>query len=183
MELRHLRYFVAVAEHLHFGRAAEALHTAQPSLSQQIRQLEGELAVTLFERTNHRVRLTAAGEAFLIDARATLAHVAASTERVRAAVKGRTKLEVAFMSGAMLTVLPQAIRAFRNDHPSIAVRLQTLSSREIVDAVRLRRANVGLIPAAVDADDLIAVPVARQRLTTTSSTFPQTARKQNPTLE
>src|SRR3954447_14733009 len=107
MELRHLRYFVAVAEELHFGRAAARLHLAQPPLSRQIRQLEAELGVLLLERSRRRVRLTDAGAVFLAEARAILAHVDRAAEAARQAARGeRGTLAVGFIGAASYSVLP-----------------------------------------------------------------------------
>jgi DNA-binding transcriptional LysR family regulator len=111
MELRHMRYFVAVAEHLHFGRAAEALMTAQPSLSRQIQQLEDELGVKLFERNNRNVELTDAGRIFLTDARRTLDAADAGVRHARENADGtRGELRLGFIAGAMMTHLPSVLR-------------------------------------------------------------------------
>jgi DNA-binding transcriptional LysR family regulator len=122
VELRHFRYFIAVAEHLHFGRAAEALVTAQPSLSRQIQQLEDELGVTLFERSNRHVALTAAGEIFLVDARRVIQSVDASVRHVREAADGtRGQLRIAYISGAMMMRLPAVLREYRRRFPNVEV--------------------------------------------------------------
>ena len=107
IEIRHLRYFVAVAEELHFGRAATRLHIAQPPLSQQIRKLEEMLGHALFQRTSREVRLTAAGEELLERARHTLKKIDADISAVRKAGRGETgALTVGFVGSAMLTALP-----------------------------------------------------------------------------
>jgi DNA-binding transcriptional LysR family regulator len=122
MELRHLRYFVAVAEHLHFGRAAEELATAQPSLSRQIQQLEDELGVKLFERTNKRVNLTDAGRAFLLDAKLTLRSAEAGVRHARESAEGtRGELLLGFIGGAMMVELPVLLRAYRQRYPNVEV--------------------------------------------------------------
>ncbi len=105
MELRHLRYFVAVAEELHFGRAAQRLNLSQPPLSQQIQALESELGTRLLERTNRRVALTEAGRLFLEEARQILLASERAAERVRRAGRGET--------GQLQSVLHQSHRAHR----------------------------------------------------------------------
>ena len=122
MELRHLRYFVAVAEERHFTRAAERLHMAQPPLSQQIRQLEAELGVQLLERTRRRVELTDAGSAYLQRARAILAEVddaADEARRVAAGLQGR--LIVGCVGSATYSLLPVFARTLRAELPGIDV--------------------------------------------------------------
>src|SRR5581483_10548889 len=107
MELRHLHYFVAVAEELHFGRAATRLHIAQPPLSQQIRQLEAELGVRLFERTRRRVALTHAGAVYLADVRRVLADLEAAGQRARLAEQGQVGwLALGFVATASYSMLP-----------------------------------------------------------------------------
>ena len=120
MELRHLRYFEAVAEHLHFGRAADALVTAQPSLSRQIVQLEDELGVRLFERTNKRVTLTDAGRSFLIDSKRVLQLADASVRHARENAEGtRGELRIGFFRGAMMTEMPLVLSTFRRRFPYV----------------------------------------------------------------
>src|SRR6478735_2681647 len=114
LELRHLRYFVAVAEELNFSRAAERLHMAQPPLSVAIRQLEQELGTPLLTRTTRDVRLTDAGRVFLAGARATLAELDRSVLDARRASTGETgRLRLAFSWGARFVTLPAVGQAFR----------------------------------------------------------------------
>jgi len=120
VELRQLRYFVAVAEELHFRRAAAALHVSQPPLSHQIRALETEMGCTLLKRTRRRVELTASGETFLRDARSLLAGLdgaVATARRVEAGESGR--LRVDFVGSALLSVVPAIVHGFREARPGV----------------------------------------------------------------
>jgi DNA-binding transcriptional LysR family regulator len=117
-------YFVAVAEELHFGRAAERLHIAQPSLSQQIRRLEQQLGVTLFDRTSRRVELTDAGRALLSEGRRLLAHADRTTRLVRSVSAER--LTVGFYGSAASALLPDLLRSFSEEHPSAEVSVHEL---------------------------------------------------------
>ena len=124
MELRHIRYFVAVAEECHFGRAAERLHIAQPPLSQQIKQLEAELGVQLLTRSTRRVELTRAGERYLERARAILAAVdEAGTEAARVAAGEVGRVSVGFVGTTTYELLPRLARALRHDFPGIELDL------------------------------------------------------------
>ena len=122
MELRHLRYFVAVAEERHFGRAAERLHMAQPPLSQQIRRLEADLGVTLLRRTTRRVELTDAGSVYLDQVRRILSAVeeaGAEAQRVEAGLSGR--LSVGCVGSATYSLLPALARTLREQRPGLDV--------------------------------------------------------------
>ncbi len=120
IELRHLRYFVAVAEELHFGRAAERLHLAQPPLSQQIRKLEELLGYPLFTRTSRSVSLTTAGEALLQRARRTLRNVQRDIDETRSIGRGDVgSLHIGFIGSAMLTTLPGIFRSYREAYPRV----------------------------------------------------------------
>jgi DNA-binding transcriptional LysR family regulator len=124
LDLRLIEYFVAVAEELHFGRAAERLHIAQPSLSQQIRRLETQLGVTLFERNSRNVHLTAAGEALLREGRKALSQAQQTIHAARAAAAA--SLTVGFCGSAASAVLPDVLRAFAHREPSVTVTVREL---------------------------------------------------------
>jgi len=127
IELRHLRYFLVVAEELHFSRAAERLHIAQPPLSQMIRRLEHELGVTLFHRTKREVALTDAGVIFLEEAKRTLAQAEHAIRSVRRAHRGELgRLVVGFIGSAAYSVLPPIVRCFREQYPDVDLTLQEL---------------------------------------------------------
>ncbi|GAB2446332.1 LysR substrate-binding domain-containing protein [Nocardioides hungaricus] len=138
MELRHLRYFQAVAEEKHFGRAAHKLHMAQPPLSQQIKQLEDELGVTLLQRTTRRVDLTPAGEVYLVRVRAILQAVdAAGDEAVRIGSGLEGRLVIGCVGSATYSLLPALARALRERMPGVdfAFRGEMLSPDQL-DALR-----------------------------------------------
>jgi DNA-binding transcriptional LysR family regulator len=127
MELRHLRYFVAVAEELHFGRAAIRLRVSQPALSQQVKALEGDLGVELLVRTKRHVVLTDAGRAFLDEARRALAAAETATRVARRAARGDLgRLRVGYVDLAMWEVLPAILRAFCERHPEVDLTLTEL---------------------------------------------------------
>jgi DNA-binding transcriptional LysR family regulator len=124
LDLRLVQYFVAVAEELHFGRAAERLHIAQPSLSQQVRRLEQQLGVTLLDRSSRRVELTDAGRALLSEGRRLLAHSERTTRLVRSVSAER--MSVGFYGSAGSALLPQLLRTFADEHPSAEVSVREL---------------------------------------------------------
>src|SRR5580693_1592174 len=156
MELRHLRYFLAVAEELHFHRAATRLHISQPPLSQQIRALERELGVTLLSRNRRRVALTAAGEAFLDDARSILAAVERASERARGIARGSLgTLAIGFVGSAMFSPkLPQILREFRARHPDVELVLRELPTTVQLAALAAGELDVGVIRGPVDVTEL-----------------------------
>lgn len=151
MELRHLRYFVAVAEELHFGRAAERSFVAQPTLSQQIKTFEGEVGARLFDRSRRGVSLTPVGEVLLPHARRVLADAERAEAAVRAAAEGRAgTLRMGYEAPVMRDGLAGAIRAFRAAAPDAVLDFWEAGSREQADAVRESQADVGLVLLPVD---------------------------------
>lgn len=165
MELRHLRYFVTVAEELHFGRAAQKLHLSQPPLSMQIKALEQELGVQLLLRTQRRVELTAAGEVFLEEAREILARVEQARSAALRAARGEVgELTVGFVTIADYNLLPQALSQFRAQSPGIRLVL-----REATTDVQLRelsegRMDVGFLLSPVKDERLDVLPLLREPL-------------------
>jgi DNA-binding transcriptional LysR family regulator len=146
VELRHLRYFVAVAEELHFGRAAARLNLAQPPLSQQIRRLEELVGHALFTRTSRAVRLTAAGEALLDRARHTLRKVQEDVEAARSVGRGELgSLTVAFIGSGMLTPLPQMLGRYRSAYPKVSLRLREHYTAGVIDMLLDGTADVGFL--------------------------------------
>ncbi|GAB7023305.1 LysR substrate-binding domain-containing protein [Salidesulfovibrio brasiliensis] len=129
MELRHLRYFMAVAEELHFGRAARRLHVSQPPLSRQIRQLEEELDVELFERSSRKVELTEAGRYYMAEVGKAMALLDEAGQTVRSVAKGEEgSLKVGFVGPAACGSLPAVVREFRRRYPNIRLTIRAMST-------------------------------------------------------
>jgi len=146
LELRHLRYFVAVAEELHFGRAAERLNLAQPPLSQQIRRLEALVGCPLLLRTSRSVRLTPAGVAFLERARRTLQHVQEDVQEARSIGQGtRGVLRLGFAGSVILTVLPHLLRSYRTQTPGVELRLNESFTAQVVAGLLNGDLDAGIV--------------------------------------
>jgi DNA-binding transcriptional LysR family regulator len=163
MELRHLRYFLAVAEHLNFGRAAEALHTAQPALSQQIRKLEREAGGPLFERTKRYVMLTPLGHELLGEALAIVESADRLTVRLRdATATPRGRLRVGSITPATVGIIPRVLPSYRESFPHVDLVLDAIALDEQVAALVERRIDVGLFRGPVSDDRIFTVPILRE---------------------
>lgn len=159
MEIRHIRYFVAVAEEGHITRAAERLGMQQPPLSQQIRALERQLDVQLFRRKPRGVELTDAGRAFLADARAILAQIEHAFATTRRTARGeRGQIAVGFTSSAPFhPFVPRVIRAFREAAPLVSLTLDESGTTELIDGLRHERVDVAFIRTPVSNAEGLAV--------------------------
>jgi len=165
VELRHLRYFVAVAEELHVGRAAARLHMSQPPLSQQIRALERELGLQLFDRSRRRIRLTPAGAALLREARRALAEADRFQESAARLRSGRLgQLRVGFVGSALFSLVPEILQAFRREVPEAGLVLHESTSPELVDDVAKRRLDVAFVRPPVGSDAVRELLLAREPL-------------------
>jgi DNA-binding transcriptional LysR family regulator len=175
MELRHLRYFVAVAEELHFRRAAERLHVAQPAVSEQIRKLEAELGVLLLNRTQRSVSLTEAGAVFLVDARNVLRQAEVAERGARRARDGvLARLRVGYVPDALPAVVPEALQRFRAATPAVDVELESRGARALLADVRSGSLDAAIVclPAPVAGlrvaeigyeDAVVAMTAGRRR--------------------
>lgn len=167
MELRHLRYFVAVGEEQHYGRAAERLNVAQPALSRQIQDLEEEVGFKLFDRLPRGVKISSAGKLFLDDARRILNHVNEAIARAQRAARGQSgTLRVGFTENASWQgVVPDSFRRFRERQPDAELQLNPLTSLEQIEAVRSGRLDAGFVFNMPKPDpELDQVLVARQHV-------------------
>jgi DNA-binding transcriptional LysR family regulator len=155
MELRHLHYFIAVAEELNFSRAAERLHIAQPPLSQQIRQLEAELGFELFHRTKRKVRLTAAGMVFFEEVQKILQQLEKAIQIGRQTSRGEVgQLAIGFASSAAHNVLPEILQAFRTEFPNVTLQLRELTTDQQLQWLEQGRIDIGFVRPPVLGDNL-----------------------------
>lgn len=165
MELRHIRYFVAVAEELNFSRAALKLHTAQPSLSQQIRDLETEIGAPLFTRNKRNVALTEAGRAFLDEARLTLAQAQRAVASARRAADTKARmLTIGFLPAAEIKIFPSILTALRSRFPTTQIVLKSMTTWEQKEALLQGEIDVGFLRSPVDDSVLASEVVLNERL-------------------
>ena len=165
MELRHLRYFVAVAEELNFTRAAQRLHTAQPSLSQQIQDLEQEVGVPLFIRTKRSVKLTAAGTAFLDEARLTLAQSRRAIASARkAAQPGERTLVLGFGPPAEIKLFPGTLTSLRASFPKLRLEFRSMTTLQQREALLHNEIDLAFLRPPIHEPSLEAIPVLREQL-------------------
>jgi DNA-binding transcriptional LysR family regulator len=161
LDLRKLRYFLAVADRLHFGRAAEELHIAQPVLSRQIRALEKDLHASLFTRDRHGVELTEAGRQLLADTGPLLATADAVRRRVTVAARGSRRLAVGFRTG--IPVIPAA-RVFEARHPDVVVDVQRIEWDDQASMLLDGRIDVGYVRLPIDETGLRVTPLYTEPL-------------------
>ncbi len=165
MELRHLHYFVAVAEELNFTRAAARLHTAQPSLSQQIRDLEAEVGTPLFERSKRHVALTPAGAVFLNETRLVLAQATRAVELARqAAHRQGSMLRVGFVPAAEVRIFPRVLPMLRAQFPEVELSFHSLTTAEQTEALLAKRIDVGFLRPPLDHPQLASTVVMNEGL-------------------
>jgi DNA-binding transcriptional LysR family regulator len=163
VELRHLRYVVTVADTLHFGRAAERLHLSQPPLSQQIRQLETELGVSLFHRTKRHVELTDAGRMFVEEARVILAQAAHASNLALRVNQGEVgQLSIGAAGPADAEIFVEILRRFSRRHPQIRMVVRNMGSAEQARAISEGRLHVGFVALPIDEPDLATEVVLRR---------------------
>jgi DNA-binding transcriptional LysR family regulator len=166
MELRHLRYFIAVAEELHFGKAAERLHIAQPPLSQQIQQLEASIGVKLFHRkTKRQIQLTEAGKVFLQEVYQLLVQLETSVALTQRIGRGQTgQLRIGFTSLAIYDLLPLILRQFREQFPEVELVLLELTTSQQEQALRDSLIHVGFAHPPLEDDTLSYKCIYRESL-------------------
>jgi DNA-binding transcriptional LysR family regulator len=164
VELRQLEYFVAVAQHRHFGRAAEAIYVTQPALSQQVRRLEAELGVALLRRTSRGVELTPAGADLLARAETILAEAAAARAEMdehAGVVRGAVRLAA---TAADAVRLPETLAAFHRDHPGVRIALRQASPAEALELVRRGAVDLAVLSPAGEVGGLAVTPLVEAPL-------------------
>ncbi|MBV8642010.1 MAG: LysR family transcriptional regulator, partial [Verrucomicrobia bacterium] len=167
MELRHLRYFVAVADELNFRRAAERLHISQPPLTTQLRQLEEEIGAKLLERDSHHVALTAAGDVFLQSCRQLLRDADTAAQAARRAARGETgRLAISFIASLAHGIVPTLLRNYRRRFPDVELILAEMDTSQQLEELRERRLDVGLMGAwlPLENTELESVVIAEEPL-------------------
>lgn len=146
LELRHLKYFLAVAEELHFRKAAESLYISQPGLSRQIKQMEDDLGVLLFERHNRKVALTKAGEYLKLELTRNLKQLDAIINHAQLINEGKTgQLKFGYVGSAMQQIIPELLLDFRNEHPDIVSNLKEMDNQKQIDGLLDYTIDIGFV--------------------------------------
>lgn len=184
MELRQIRYFVAVAEEGNFSAASRRLFVSQPPITRQIQQLEAELEVRLFERTQKGVTLTAAGEAFLAEARQILSRTRLAAERSRSAEKGEVgRLEIGYFGSAIYSIIPELVRRFCQGNPGATISLAPINKKDQINAIKDGGIHVGFGRYYPPAPGVEIEIVTRERLVLAISTTHPYANRKTVNLE
>jgi DNA-binding transcriptional LysR family regulator len=164
MDLKQMRYFLALAQELNFGRAAERLHIAQPPLTRHIRALEEELGTPLFVRTTKGAELTAAGRTLLEEVPNILALARRAEEQTQLAGKGYSgRLDVGIFSSGVLNVIPRLLAEFHTERPGVKIGLHNMAKAEQIEALRERRITIGFNRLVPVEEDIRVEPVLRER--------------------
>ncbi len=180
-DLRQLRQFIAVAEHLHFGRAAAALHISQPPLSRSIQGLESRLGAQLFERSRRKVELTAAGRWYLEEARQVLARLEHASRAVaEQAAGGAGTLRIGFVTIADYSVLPGLLQHYKTAHPGVSLALRELVTEAQLEALAAGDLDLGFVLPPLTARDLDSVVVNREPLVAALPSRHRLAREKGP---
>jgi DNA-binding transcriptional LysR family regulator len=165
IDIRHLRHFVAVAEELHFRRAAERLHMSQPPLSQSIRALETALGASLLDRTSRQVSLTEVGRVFLDHVRPVIALFDESVDAALRAARGEAgTLTVGYAVSAGFEIVPRVLHDFHVRYPGVHVQLRGMSATEQIEGIRKGTVHVGFIREPDNHSDLVRIPILKERL-------------------
>jgi DNA-binding transcriptional LysR family regulator len=166
MDLRRLRYFTAVAEELHFGRAAQRMHVVQSAVSHQLKLLEEELGFSLLERSRHNVRLTVPGEIFLPEARDLLRRADEAMRRARASANGTVgRLAIGFVDNVLWSILPPILRDFRQRWPQVELTLHPLDRGAQIETIRASVIDIGVMPSPSPGHALKSAALATGPLT------------------
>lgn len=162
MEIKQLQYFLAVAEELHFNRAAEKLHIAQPPLSRQIQQLETEVGTILFKRTKRSVKLTVTGEYLKAETIKLLQHVTMIHNQIRLLEQGIAgQLRIGYVGAVMHSLLPNVLKELKIHYPEISTVLSELGNEAQIAALKNGQLDIGFIRTPMKVDNIVAIPICR----------------------
>jgi DNA-binding transcriptional LysR family regulator len=184
MEFRQLKYFVTVAEELHFGRAAQILHLSQPALSKQIQALEDSLDVHLFERTKHWVRLTIAGQTFLDTAYRILHEIEEGIQMTQQIASGQSgQVKVGFTEATLFNLAPELLRHYQQHYPQVKLILTSGGTEAQVEALRMHQIDVGLVYLPIREPSLALYPLFEEAYTVALPASHRLARQKQVAIE
>ncbi|KAM3095272.1 LysR family transcriptional regulator [Phormidesmis sp. 146-35] len=184
MELRQLKYFITVAEELHFGRAAESLHLSQPALSKQIQALEDSLEIRLLERTKHWVRLTIAGQKFLETAHKVLREVEEGIQITKQVAEGQVgQVRIGLTEATLFSLAPKIVRHYRNNYSQVKLILTSGGTEAHVEALRTHRIDVGFVYLPIREPSLSIHPLFEETYVAALPPFHRLARQKQIALQ